>query len=79
MRAFDYTSGKLSAHAAGLQWSEEVEAQVDREFAALGLTQAQVDRLLALYAHYMAWAIDPKRLTFWQRIKAALFILKGGR
>lgn len=64
MRAFDYTSGKLSAHAAGLQWSEAVEAQVDR--------------LLALYAHYMAWAIDPKRLTFWQRVKAALFILKGG-
>lgn len=77
MRAFDYTSGKLSAHAAGLQWSDAVEAQVDPEFAALDLTQAQVDRLLALYAHYMAWALDPSRLTFWQRVKAALFILRG--
>ena len=79
MRAFDYTAAKAAAALAGLQWSDEVEAQVDAEFVALTLTQAQVDRLITLYIHYFTWATSTKHLSFWRRAVFAFLIMKGGR
>ena len=77
--AFDYTAATAMAEREGFQWSDAVADQVDREFVNLVLDQRQVDRLLVLYVHYMKWATNPANLSFWQRVKAAAYFLRGKR
>jgi hypothetical protein len=76
---YDYTAAKAKAASMGLGWSDEVAAQVDPQFVALTLDQGQVDHLLYLHMYYLLWAMNPKRLTFWQRVQAVAFILRGRR
>lgn len=75
---FDYTFAKAKAAEFGFTWSDEVAAQVDKEFVALTLTQEQVDRLCFLHMYYMKWAFDPARMSMADRLKLSLWIMKGG-
>ncbi len=77
LSVYDFSTARKYVEAQGLSWSDEVEAQVAPEFERLRLSQVQVDRLLVLHVHYLKWALSPKRLTPMQRVKAALFFLKG--
>lgn len=78
MRRYDFTSGKLAAKHAGLGFSEAVADQVDPEFAAIELSQRQVDRLLVLHVHYLKWALDTSKLSFARRLAYAWWIMRGG-
>lgn len=76
MRLYDFSAGEKAAKDAGLSFSDAVADQVDPEFAALGLSQAQVDRLLVLHVHYLNWALGAYE-PFWRRALLALFVLRG--
>lgn len=77
MRHYSYAAAKSHAKDKGLEWSDAIEAQVDVEFHALGLTQFQVDRLVVLHIHYLLHAFTPSQYHFWARVRMAIFWLRG--
>lgn len=74
---FDYTAAKADAAAKGLQWSDKITAQVDPQFVALNLTQAQVTGCLLMHNHYTAWAWTPQSWPWFARLKVAAHFLLG--
>lgn len=75
---YDYSAARERAKAAGLGWHPEIEAQVDPEFAALGLTPAQADRLMQMHLHYLLWSFNTiTAAPVKHRLKVALSIALG--
>lgn len=77
MRFYSYDAARRHAEKEGLQWSDAIEDQVNREFAALGLTQSAVDRLIVLHVHYLKYAFAPANYGLWDRLRMAAYWLIG--
>lgn len=74
---YDYTAAKAATEARGLTWLAEIVPDVDKRFAELNLTQAQVDGCLDMYGHYVKWLFTPQTYGFFHRVVLACHFLFG--
>lgn len=79
MLNFDYAAAKADCEARGLVWMADVIPDVDKRFAEIGLTQAQVDGCMQMYTHYVGWLFAPSSYRWYQRIALAAHFLFGRR
>jgi hypothetical protein len=74
---FDWSYARSLAAAKGMTLVDEIAQQADARFAEIGLTQHQVDCVLQVHLHHIAWLFTPKRYTLRGRIALAWHFLFG--
>lgn len=75
---YSYEAGKKYCAYIGLAWDDGFVGIADAHFAAVELTQDQVDNLLCVHAWHVKHLFTPANYSWRQRLGLALYWLFGG-
>jgi len=74
---YNYDAARRYCKELDMKFMEDWVPGIDAAFSELELTQGQVDALMWEYAYRVKHLFTPKNYKFWDRVKFALYFIKG--